>query len=544
MPAWQSRGQIAGIVVVGGDAAATPVRGASLTLTDVGGRNPPATATSDDDGRFAFAGLPAGTYDLSSTKPGFLKSSYGSTRPERAGTPIALGDGRQLTGLALGIWRGGVIAGTLTDAKDRPLPRAPVAARRLPFENGVRVLEKANVASVLTDDRGEYRLFGLPPGEYAVICTLGAVQSAAPAPSPSDATLGYTPTYFPGTAVASDLVPVSIGAGEERTGVNFAIQPVPVATVAGTIVAPDASPLASLQPRITLTAEAESSGLVFTRGALVGADGRFTFAGVPPGRFTVSALAAPRRLAADTPVTTGWWAETEITVDGHNVSGVGLTLQPCVTVSGRVVFEGTSAPPAAGSAVALKLTPVHGAQPVVDLRTVPSPDRTFSTTGAVPGEYLILASLIDGASPVRGWNLKSIVINGKDVTDVPVAIVAGSPVGDVVVSLTDRLTEVSGLLEDTNGRPAIGHSVIALVTDRAFWRPGSRRIQEVRPATDGRFTVTGLPPGEYALAAVTDVQPGELQDLAFLGRLLAMTPIRITLHEGEKKTQNLRLAGS
>jgi hypothetical protein len=70
----------------------------------------------------------------------------------------------------------------------------------------------------------------------------------------------------------------------------------------------------------------------------------------------------------------------------------------------------------------------------------------------------------------------------------------------------------------------------------------SRRIQSVRPSTDGKYIVRNLPPGDYLLTAVTDIEPGEWYDPSLLEQLVRGA-VKVTIADGEKKTQDLRLAG-
>jgi uncharacterized protein (DUF2141 family) len=562
-------------VVVTYDPVASPVRGATVTLAEVAGGLSKQTTDTDENGAFTFAELPAGRYDVSAIKAAYLKTSYGATRPERTGTPIALTDGQQVTTITLKMWRGGVITGLLLDPKGRPLPSAAVSVRRFQFVNGARTIATTTSGSATTDDRGTYRIFGLPPGEYAVFNTIagagrlgatpaahqvtdeeiqralrggGAGNSAATAmPSsvpPPAAAFGYAPVYFPGTTVALDAVPVHLDAGEERSGVDFAVQLVPVANVSGTIAAPDKQTIANLQLSAVLTARSEPSGVVLIRSAATTADGQFTFGGVTPGQYTLTARGTPRRIDAnDQTSAIGWWASTSVSVDGRDVFGTSLTLEPGVTVTGHVVFDGASPPAAAAAGVSVRLTPAHSDQGAADVRSaVATAEHTFTLAGVVPGEYLLSASLIARAGTVVGWTFRSASVGGHDVTDVPIMIAAGTAVDNAAVSFTDRPTEISGVFEDAGGRPAPEYFIVAFPVNRALWTAGSRRIQQVRPATDGKFTIRGLPAGDYALAATTDVRPDDLLDPAFFGQLLTARPIRISLKDGAKVTQNIRVA--
>ena len=112
----------------------------------------------------------------------------------------------------------------------------------------------------------------------------------------------------------------------------------------------------------------------------------------------------------------------------------------------------------------------------------------------------------------------------------------------LVVTLTDRPTEISGIVKDAAGRPAPGFPIIVFSTDRNNWTTGSRRVLQARPSSDGQYRLVGLPAGEYYVAAVTDIDPTQLYDPAFLQQLTASS-FKITLADGEKKTQDLKLGG-
>ena len=111
-----------------------------------------------------------------------------------------------------------------------------------------------------------------------------------------------------------------------------------------------------------------------------------------------------------------------------------------------------------------------------------------------------------------------------------------------MLTFTDRTQELSGTLQDSTGRPTSDYTIIIFPADKNYWMPQSRRIQSARPSTDGKYLFRGLPLGDYRLIAVTDVETGEWYDPAFLTQL-AGAAMPISLTEGEKKVQDLRLAG-
>src|SRR6185503_16974934 len=103
--------------------------------------------------------------------------------------------------------------------------------------------------------------------------------------------------------------------------------------------------------------------------------------------------------------------------------------------------------------------------------------------------------------------------------------------------------QVTGLLIDSAGKPAPQFYVMVFSTDKAMWLQGSRRLRPpVRPGTDGRFTIPGLPSGDYFIAALTEFDNADIYDAAFL-EAIAKGAMKITLAEGEMKAQDLKLAG-
>jgi hypothetical protein len=164
-----------------------------------------------------------------------------------------------------------------------------------------------------------------------------------------------------------------------------------------------------------------------------------------------------------------------------------------------------------------------------------------------PGRYRLNTPLalipIPGANLMTGgWTLKGVMWNGRDMADAPVDIRAGADITGVVVTFTDKPSELSGTVFDGLGRVTPNFPIVVFSTDRGYWTPSSRRVQTARPASDGKFTVTGLPAGEYYVCAVTAVERTEVYDPAFLDQLVGVS-FRITIADGQKLKQDLKLGG-
>jgi hypothetical protein len=133
------------------------------------------------------------------------------------------------------------------------------------------------------------------------------------------------------------------------------------------------------------------------------------------------------------------------------------------------------------------------------------------------------------------------MVGGQETLDFPLDVTGERDITDAVLTVTDRTQELTGVLTDASGRPAVDYLILAVAADNRFWTPGSRRIVTTRPDTSGRYSFRSLPPGEYLLATVTDLEPGGEYDPEFL-KTLAGASVRVSLIEGGKTTQDIRVS--
>ena len=109
------------------------------------------------------------------------------------------------------------------------------------------------------------------------------------------------------------------------------------------------------------------------------------------------------------------------------------------------------------------------------------------------------------------WTIKSSTANGREAFEAPLRVNPNETL-DWTITYTDTPTTLTGVFQDRGGRAATDYYILVFSSDRRHWTPGSRRVRMTRPATDGAFSVKGLPPGEYFLAALTDLETGEWND--------------------------------
>ncbi|HUR21634.1 MAG TPA: carboxypeptidase-like regulatory domain-containing protein [Vicinamibacterales bacterium] len=420
-----------------------------------------------------------------------------------------------------------------------------------------------------------------------------ATQAAAAvvAAPPEGPTVSYGAVYFPGTSFASDAAVVSVRAGEERGNVDFALSASPTARVTGTVIGTDGAPLGGAV--VQLESEESTGGDMFgMMMRMIGgsgrtttkADGTFVLSGVTSGRYTITARATPRRPGAasaspgdsemaevmamasamsgmfgggaENPNTL--WASEAVGVNGQDVGPLSLALKEGLKIEGSIVVEGGAAPPDVALLRIGISKPIGGdpgtamvARALNSSTGLPKEDGSFTVGGLIPGRYQVtvtgkpmrVASLIPGMPAQQsGWVVKSIRWKEQDLADTGIDLQADVPVAGVIVTLTNQPAQLGGTVIDAAGRPTGAFPIVVFATDRAFWAPGSRRVMQAQPASDGKFTVIGLPSGEYYVAAVTRLEPGDLANRQFLEELLPAS-LRITIRDGEKKTQDLKLSG-
>jgi hypothetical protein len=556
-------GRVQGRVVTPGTDP-RPVRRAIVTVTGDGIKDGRSVIT-DDQGAFVFDALPPGRVLLTATKAAHLPAAYGSALPGRPPVAIQLRAGEQRTDVTLVMSRAAAITGSVRMESGDPAPGVDVVAFRLPPPGQNSHL--IPTASALTDDRGIYRIFDLPPGDYVVVGGVKRVGSASgeaemwsarqmdemlraleqkdataiPTPAEPEGRFAYAPVYFPNSDSPDGAVPFRLQPGDERGGVDFSVRLSRMATIEGVLTGDTALVSAAqlffnatgvrLQPLL---------GVTPTMSTRVTPAGRvFTFAGVPPGNYLVTAHVPGNATR------TAQFARVDVVVSGQDVRGLGMSLQPAFSVTGQVVFSGsTLAKPTNVPAVSVGLTAANGVgqaasggtrmgNPLVPPAVIDA-DGAFRISGLLPEVYTINARV----PTATGWWLRSAVIDGRDVLDT--AFDVRGDVTGAVLTFSDQRTHLSGHITTDTGAPGDSLFIAVFPQDRSLWRPDSRRIASARADTDGRWMIQGLPPGDYFLVALTDLAPGELGDPAFLEPLVAAS-VKVSIAEGEQKTQDLRM---
>ena len=486
--------------------------------------------STNADGRYEVRDLPAGEYSVKAERGGYLTLAYGQRRAAEAGKPLRLADGQVAKAIDFALPRLGVISGRVVDETGEAIANVTVHAMQFGRYQGVRRLIPFFVAEeccwlgghAQTDESGQYSLV-LPSGQFVVMA-----MSRETWPLDSDPTqvFGYSPSFYPGVIDSTAAQRISLGVGQEVRNVDFALVPVRTSRVSGTIV--DAAGVAVANESVSLSQEVmgPQGGSISPASdtARTGPDGRFSLNNVRAGDYMLEVR------VAGTPDRPSQEARQTIQVAGADIDGLVVVTGSGGTIRGQVVSNDGSPIPGIDR-LAMRARPLVGAGRVSTLTSVEngriSADGTFELKGLLGPVVLSIRAL------TGDWTLATIELNGRGIADGPIEVAHGETMSGVRVVLTNQPTYVRGGLVDEKQQTAEG-TVVIFPDDASRWREDARTIRTARPDQQGEFSIKGLPPGNYLIAAVDHVQDGQWYDPEFLSDLRSRAE-RLTLVEAEQK---------
>jgi len=454
------------------------------------------TAVSLADGSFRIEGIVPGRYHLFAERTGLLEVDKHRARTD--GRVLTLGAGQELKDLRIQLQAAAVVRGRVTDEDGDPLPNAQVAVLRQTFVSGRSRFEQAGAER--TNDLGEYRVAGLPEGNYYVSVSpppdfksliqaagVGAESRANDKSAATSNQTSYQTTYYPGTADRSQAAPAELHAGDEFPA-NFSLTPSPSLTVRGSVV--------NLPPRASAVIMLQSRDFsLVLNGAEMHQDGSFVIHDVAPGAYTI--LATVENAAVP------MMARQALQVVSNSVDDLRLSPQPGGWIHGRLRVENKNGSRADVSQMFLTLRSADGDDEVggfsmgdgfSHLAHV-AMDGSFEWKSVPPGTYFVqLAGEGSGNSDLF---LKSILAGGRDVGDAGISVNGGAVALDLGASANGGVVE--GVVTDKKGEPVADAVIVAVPETRL--RTQVERYRKTVSDQSGRFVLHGIEPGDYTLFA-------------------------------------------
>jgi hypothetical protein len=458
---------------------------------------------------------------------GSRPAPYSAVAGSERGDKVTIDAGETRGHVDIVLPRGGVISGRILDEYGDPMANANVRLAVSMLSRGRRrLVDVPGVASRQTDDRGRYRIFGLPPGKYIVGAVVG---ETVPGWQTADWP-GYARTYYPGTPIPNEAQPIELGAGQQSLNVDFSLVHGRLARITGLATLSDGSPLQG----VVALMQSARSGAIATPPVHVqtNGDGSFAFERIAPGEYVMQSSTRRSTVSSE-----GEFAAQFVTLNGTDLTGLAVHLSAGSTIDGKVSFEGGDPPEDPD----FHISPESADQDLTSLvdnapaRAEIHDDWTFEIGGVNGPRRLQLTQAPDG------WALKTIRVGGIDATDTVFPFgTADQSLHDVEVVLTKRLTKLT-VTQKVAPRPDV--RVVAFAVDAARRYPGSRYMGLGVPERGGEAILKGLPPGEYYVAALgrgTLTSSNAFDEGEFLESLVAEAT-KVTLTEGDSRTVSVNV---
>lgn len=481
-------GSILGRVTLG-DKPASGVMVLLSPAEDMSTDKPLPRTTTDEVGHFQLTRVPAGSYQLQTFTPAFV--APGDDMRGNAGKMINLSDGETVEGIDIGLVRGGVITGRVTDGNGQPLVQEGV---RLTALDAIGKRLRFNMPYVnlpygfmmTTDDRGVYRLFGVPPGRYIVsagVDTKRGNNGAGNVPH------YYALTYHPDVADDSRATVIEVTSGGETTGVDIVLgrSARTYAAIGRIVDAETGRPVPGLDFGYgTLQPNGTNFSSSLTTGATSNVRGEFRFEGILPGRYAAFATSREQ---------TGWYSEpVAFQISDADASGLEIKVHHGATMNGVVVMEGGSDQGGAPKLSDLRFGVYVASQSITSPRSAPliiAPDGSFRATGLQPGKATVYLSTYPEPNGV------SLLRVERDGVEQPegVEIGAREQVSGVRVILAYGTGSISGQARIEAG--PLPESLRLYVSCQRVGSDSRQNMRQVLADARGRFAIRGLMDGEY-----------------------------------------------
>lgn len=461
-----------------------------------------ARATTDAEGGYKLTGIPAGRYSVIPIAPAMIGPSEGMYGQQ--GKSITLAEGEMVEKIDFSLVKGGVITGRVTDAEG-----APVIGEHLTLSfaeiqqgsvshSGAISYSSSNPFMYETDDRGIYRLYGVPAGQYKV--SVGFSPDSGAVRLGSGSRGYYALTFYPNVTDESKATLVEVTEGGEASHIDITLGSRSQTFLAtGRVVDESGQPVPNVHVAVGALAKDRNMLSSFDSGGATDALGRFQIDGLSPGRYAA--------LIFDGTGTEGYGDPLIFEITEGNFSGLELKLHRGSSISGTAVIEGATDKSAlaklsqlwigASSSQAAEGLMIPGFS-----RARVASDGTFQITGVRPGKSRLFLSTYP---PLEGFTLARVERDGVPQNELEVA--QGTQVTGIRIVIEYGTGSIRGLVRVAGD--ILPDGMRMMVNIRPLASDGAS--PQMRPAqvdARGRFLIEGLPAGEYEVTVLTLITRG------------------------------------
>jgi hypothetical protein len=482
---------VSGRVVTAAEGA--PIKSARLVLVQENAKNRPEIfgALTDGEGHFQIKDVPPGRYRFSASRTGFVAQQY-QAKGTSQGAVLSLGPGQQIDDTLFRLVRAGVVSGRVIDEAGEPLANVWVSALRRPTEEeredwskGQKQHQFVQASGARTDDRGEYRIFGLKPGDYYLKASespdldqVGDIDGSDNYFLLRQIVTEYAPLYYPGVLQISDARAIPLRAGEEVRA-DFEMRRVKTVEVAGRVIGADGKPATHAYLLLGVPGVGDLGG--DSEGS-TDSKGEFLIKHVSPGSYILTAVQNDENLHELT--------RQKLEVAESDLKSVILSFGRGTDIRGQIISQGSN--------------------PAIDRLGLglESQDEDESISGAAQAKKdgtFLLADVPDGSYAAdvwgleKGWFIKAIHYGSIDVLEKGLQVERGSSSGTLEVVISSAGAEMEGTVNDQDGKPIVA----AQVRMRPEPETSFNRTRAHTTGTDqnGHFSFSSLAAGKYKVWA-------------------------------------------
>ncbi len=469
------------------DRTGLPLRRAHVVLRPGQAGMSAVAVDTDDKGAFAIRDVEPGRYSLAASRDGYVASSICMMGALRLPEIFAIGAKESITNLTFRLRRFAVMAGRVSFEDGEPAMNIRVEAYR-EYRNHLRHGYSV-AASATTNDRGEYRMFGLQPGSYVVAAT-DETPAVASEREQNAAVLRYTTTFYAHSTKLSEAVPVRLEYGQEISGIDVFLMRVRKVKVRGHVISGlSGEPVGSASIALQRLDAHNTASIAVAVHATFDRDKQFEIRDVTPGTYVIWANGADGDKML--------MGRARLTVGASDVDNVDLTIEGERQGSAvLVVDDGKLA-----EVVKLRFEPRDEKGKVVEAPAGTDGFR-FSLMGSDVYDLFV-------TNLPNDFYLSAVRVSGADVMAFGMSGVSASAARPFEVVVDSRGGRVSGRVLGPDDS-LWSRANVALIPD-----PPGGRVQSYREAAadeNGLFLLRGVAPGKYILVAWLDDPPCDYWD--------------------------------